>query len=185
MATKTYLALGDSMSIDLYTGVTGGGAVAQLHRSLGRDWALTDFTQDGCVIDAVPRAHHGELITLTIGGNDLYQGQMRWLQEGLRAFDAAHRSLLGDLRGNNPQARLIVGNVYAPQFELDAARLALLDEANAMIATNTSAVGAQLADLRAAFRGHEATWLCRLIEPSLEGATAIAALFREGARGAT
>ena len=27
---RTYLALGDSMSIDLYTGVKGGGAVSRL-----------------------------------------------------------------------------------------------------------------------------------------------------------
>jgi hypothetical protein len=31
MRTKTYLALGDSMSIDLYTGVKGGGAVVTVH----------------------------------------------------------------------------------------------------------------------------------------------------------
>ena len=29
MERRTYLALGDSMSIDLYTGVEGGGAVSQ------------------------------------------------------------------------------------------------------------------------------------------------------------
>ena len=37
---RTYLALGDSMSIDLYTGVKGGGAVSQFHRWLGTTWTL-------------------------------------------------------------------------------------------------------------------------------------------------
>jgi len=31
MERRTYLALGDSMSIDLYTGVEGGGAVRQFY----------------------------------------------------------------------------------------------------------------------------------------------------------
>ena len=53
--TKTYLALGDSMSIDFYTGVTGGGAVAQFYKRLcshakpgGVAWQLDDRTYDGC-----------------------------------------------------------------------------------------------------------------------------------------
>ena len=45
---KTYLALGDSMSIDAYTGVPGGGAVAQFYKRLcarGSDtWILDDRT---------------------------------------------------------------------------------------------------------------------------------------------
>jgi hypothetical protein len=40
-----YLALGDSISIDDYTGVTGGGAASQLARKLGLD--LVDLTHDG------------------------------------------------------------------------------------------------------------------------------------------
>ena len=41
----TYLALGDSISIDDYTGVRGGGAPSQLARKLGLD--LVDLTRDG------------------------------------------------------------------------------------------------------------------------------------------
>jgi hypothetical protein len=40
-----YLALGDSISIDDYTGVSGGGAVSQLARKLGVD--PVDLTRDG------------------------------------------------------------------------------------------------------------------------------------------
>ena len=40
-----YLALGDSISIDDYTGVRGGGAASQLARKLGLD--LVDLTRDG------------------------------------------------------------------------------------------------------------------------------------------
>jgi hypothetical protein len=38
---RTYLALGDSMSIDRYTGVKGGGAVSQFYKwlkSLKQSW---------------------------------------------------------------------------------------------------------------------------------------------------
>ncbi len=40
-----YLAIGDSISIDDYTGVRGGGAPSQLARKLGVD--LVDLTRDG------------------------------------------------------------------------------------------------------------------------------------------
>jgi hypothetical protein len=45
VAMRVYLALGDSISIDDYTGVRGGGAVSQLARKLGVD--LVDLTRDG------------------------------------------------------------------------------------------------------------------------------------------
>ena len=49
--TKTYLALGDSMSIDFYTGQPGGGAVTQFYKRLcerpGDCWRLDDRTADG------------------------------------------------------------------------------------------------------------------------------------------
>ena len=40
-----YVPLGDSISIDDYTGVCGGGAASQLARKLGLD--LVDLTLDG------------------------------------------------------------------------------------------------------------------------------------------
>ena len=68
---KRFLALGDSMSIDDYTGVQGGGAVNQFFRTLGKNWTLDDRTFDGCLMAEVPQNGRGDLITLTIGGNDL------------------------------------------------------------------------------------------------------------------
>ena len=153
--------------------------MAQFHRSLGPGWALADQWADGCVIASVPREHQGDLITLTIGGNDLLTAQERWLAEGLGAFKREHLALLQALRARNPGAVLIVGNVYAPQFQLEARRLALLHEANGLIAANVTAVGAQLADINARFRGNDDALLCRLIEPTLAGAAAIAELFRQ------
>ena len=80
---QVFLALGDSMSIDFYTDVIGGGAVAQFHRSLGPGWTLDDQSCDGCVIAGVPRDRTADLITLTIGGNNLLVQQGKWLSEGL------------------------------------------------------------------------------------------------------
>ena len=54
---RVYLALGDSMSIDQYTGVQGGGAVSQLYgwlKWLGQSWVLDDKTADGCCMSDVP-----------------------------------------------------------------------------------------------------------------------------------
>jgi hypothetical protein len=45
VAIGVYLALGDSISIDDYTGVRGGGAASQLARKLGLE--LIDLTRDG------------------------------------------------------------------------------------------------------------------------------------------
>ena len=82
-SARVYLALGDSMSIDDYTGVVGGGAASRLYRTLPPDWQLLDLTRDGCRMAGVPRYEQGHLITLTIGGNDLLTGQERYFQDGL------------------------------------------------------------------------------------------------------
>jgi lysophospholipase L1-like esterase len=176
--TRVYLALGDSMSIDLHTGVIGGGAVSQFHRWLGADWQRADHCRDGCGIDSVPRTGKGDLVTLTIGGNDLFLMQGYYVRVGLAEFVEAHRNLLLDLREANPRSPILVGNVYEPQFKLDARRLALLEEANEAIRTNVESIGAHLIDIHAAFRGREDRFLCKLIEPTLEGATSIAQLFQ-------
>src|SRR5919204_2217134 len=74
-----YLALGDSISIDDYTGVRGGGAPSQLARKLGVD--LVDLTRDGNTTQGVladlgraPAA--AGVVTLTVGGNDLLGGDL-------------------------------------------------------------------------------------------------------------
>lgn len=176
---KKYLALGDSMSIDDYTGVPGGGAVNQFHRWLGEGWTLEDLTVDGCVMSGVPRSGQGDLITLTIGGNDLLWNTEQYLREGLGEFAAEHLSLLQSLRAANPESLLIVGDIYAPDAPLSELESAALGQANAMIRANCQAVGATLAEIHATFRGREPDYLCLAIEPTHAGATAIANLFRE------
>ncbi len=183
-STSTYLALGDSMSIDQYTGVQGGGAVSQFHEWLGGSWRLDDRTADMCRMRYVPAEAHGNVITLTIGGNDLLADKQRYMDEGLDDFAGEHLGLLEAIRQANPNALLVVGNVYAPQSPLPDRLLQALSDANHAMAANTRSVDAHLADIRGAFRGHEQEYLCYDIEPSLKGATVIGDLFKEAARKA-
>jgi lysophospholipase L1-like esterase len=72
-----YLALGDSISIDDYTGVRAGGAPSQLARKLGVD--LVDLTCDGnttqgVLADLARAPAAADFVTLTAGGNDLLGG---------------------------------------------------------------------------------------------------------------
>jgi lysophospholipase L1-like esterase len=182
--TSTYLALGDSMSIDLYTGVKGGGAVSQFHKWLGNSWLLDDRSADMCRMRYVPTDGRGDVITLTIGGNDLLADKQRYTEEGLESFAREHLALLQTLRETNSNAVFIVGNVYAPQTPLTEDLLRALEDANNAIAANVRSVDALPADIRGSFRGHEREYLCYDIEPSLRGATVIADLFKEAARAA-
>jgi len=178
---RTYLALGDSMSIDQYTGVKGGGAVSQFHQWLGDSWKLDDRSVDMCRMRYVSRDGHGEVITLTIGGNDLIADMQHYLDQGVESFAEEHLALLQSIRRSNPDAIFIVGNVYAPQSPLTEKMSLSLDIANNAIAANARSVGAALADIRETFRGNERTYLCYDIEPSFKGATAIADLFKAAA----
>jgi lysophospholipase L1-like esterase len=74
-----YLALGDSISIDDYTGVRGGGAPSQLAGTLGLD--LVDLTRDGnttqgVLTDLARAPAAAAVVTLTAGGNDLLLGHL-------------------------------------------------------------------------------------------------------------
>lgn len=175
----TYLALGDSMSIDDYTGVEGGGAVSQFARTLGDGWMLDDRTRDGCRMAGVPVDARGDLITLTIGGNDLLFERDRYLSEGLAGFARQHAELLDRIRTANPTAALIVCDVYTPAAPLNSLELEALALANALIRQNVAQAGAFFAPINATFRGREDELLCLGIEPTLAGASEIARLFRE------
>jgi lysophospholipase L1-like esterase len=181
---RTYLALGDSMSIDQYTGVKGGGAVNQFYGMLGDSWKLDDRSSDMNRMRYVPTDAHGDVITMTIGGNDLIADLQRYLDDGLESFAKEHLALLQTIRENNPKAIFIVGNIYAPQSVLPELMLQSLDAANNAIAENVRAIGASLADIRENFRKHEHEYLCYDIEPSHQGATVIANLFLEAYRNA-
>src|ERR671931_944529 len=104
-----YLALGDSISIDDYTGVLGGGAPSQLARTLGVD--LVDLTSDGntthgVLADLAGAPAAADVVTLTAGGNDLLGGELpRAILR--RLHEIAHRiQPLG--------ARVIVNTIYDP-----------------------------------------------------------------------
>jgi lysophospholipase L1-like esterase len=74
-----YLAVGDSMSIDYYTDVDGGGAASQLARKLGLellDLTVDGNTTDGVLADLARAPAVADVVTLTAGGNDLLRGEL-------------------------------------------------------------------------------------------------------------
>jgi lysophospholipase L1-like esterase len=187
IAIGIYLALGDSISIDEYTGVRGGGAPSQLARKLGVD--IVDLTRDGNTTQGVladlsraPAA--ADLATRTAGGNDLLGGELP--RAILRRLDqiAARIQPLG--------ARVVLNTIYDPsdgdndvgRRELGLSRLATialrrrLNALNRGIANLAIERGFLLADLERLFHGHGVTsneaWFVQFIEPNLAGATAIA-----------
>jgi lysophospholipase L1-like esterase len=79
IAMGIYHALGDSISIDDYTGVHGGGAPSQLARKLGVE--LVDLTRDGnttqgVLADLTHAPAAADVVTLTAGGNDPLGGDL-------------------------------------------------------------------------------------------------------------
>jgi len=184
---RVYLALGDSISIDDYTGVHGGGAVSQLAHRLGAE--LVDLTRDGNTTDGVfadlaraPAA--ADVVTLTVGGNDLLAGELP--RAILRRLDQIAQRIqpLG--------ARVVINTVYDPsdgdndlgRRELGLSRLAAielrrrLNSVNRGIKRLADEHGFLLADLELLFHGHGVTssdpWFVQVIEPNLAGATATA-----------
>jgi lysophospholipase L1-like esterase len=189
-----YLALGDSISIDEYTGVAGGGAVAQFAKLLGAS-EVQDLTLDGCttagVLQALKRVTaQPDVVTLTAGGNDLLESGPS-IVSGSTATRAVSRTL-SNLRAIGEaiaemRCRTIVNTVYDPTDGDDslaaelglplAARVAFAainDEIRSLAARHRFV----LADLEALFRGHgirsKDGWIVLGIEPNLAGATAIA-----------
>jgi lysophospholipase L1-like esterase len=189
---RIYLALGDSISIDDYTGVDGGGAVAQLARKLGVE--LVDLTRDGNTTDGVlaslaraPAA--AEVVTLTAGGNDLLAG------EAPRAILRRLDQIAGRIQPLG--ARAVINTIYDPsdgdndlgRHELGLSRLATIELRRRLNAVNrgikklADEQGFLLADLELLFHGHGVAssepWLVQVIEPNLAGATATADYWHE------
>ena len=182
-----YLALGDSISIDDYTGVRGGGAPTQLARKLGLE--LVDLTRDGNtthgVLSDLARAPAAaEVVTLTAGGNDLLVGEGP--RSILRRLDHISRGIR-QLGG-----RVVINTVYDPsdgdddvgRRELGLTRVATIQLRRRLNALNRGIRnlarqhGFLLADLEQLFHGHgvasDEPWFVQVIEPNLAGATAIA-----------
>jgi lysophospholipase L1-like esterase len=186
-SVRVYVALGDSISIDDYTGVRGGGAASQLAGKLGLE--LVDLTRDGnttqgVLADLAAAPVAADIVTLTAGGNDLIGGDLpRTILRRLHQI-AARIQPLG--------ARVITNTVYDPsdgdndlgRRELGLswlATLALRRRLNALnggIAKLADEYGFLLADLERLFHGHglasDEPWYVQVIEPNLAGATATA-----------
>ena len=202
-----YLALGDSISIDDYTGVAGGGAASQFARLIDAD-VVWDVTRDGCTTAGVLEALQGvhvapDVVTLTAGGNDLLQA-LAWDAAGDRASPAAQplrnlERIAATLR--TYACPVIVNTVYDPTdgSDLLAEELTLppemrlaFNELNDGIRALARANGFLLSDLEVLFAGHGArsaeTWIVLDIEPNHAGATVIArhwyTLFTAAATGA-
>jgi lysophospholipase L1-like esterase len=181
-----YLALGDSISIDDYTGVRGGGASSQLARKLGLDFV--DLTSDGNttqgVLTDLARAPAADVVTLTAGGNDLLLGHLpRAILRRLHEIAELIQPL---------GARVVVNTIYDPsdgdndagRREMGLSRLAAIELRRRLNAVNGGVVKLArersflLADLEGLFHGHGVAsnepWFVNVIEPNLAGATAIA-----------
>lgn len=196
----TYLALGDSISIDDYTGVQGGGAAAQLAGLLKADPFL-DLTRDGKrsrgVREDLSEAANLETpkidaVTLTIGGNDLLSGYyMREVGErdgervALDEFAENLRIVTALLK--RLDCPVIMNTIYDPTDGDDTKAVEMqmpsdsrlgLNAANGIIRDLAAERDFLLCDLEALFHGHgawsEEPWLVLYIEPNLAGATAIA-----------
>ena len=187
-----YLALGDSISIDDYTGVRGGGAASQLARRLGVD--LFDLTCDGqtthgVLADLARAPVAADVVTLTAGGNDLLAGELpRAILRRLHQI-ALRIEPLG--------ARVVVNTIYDPSDgDNDVVRRALglswpatialrrrLNAVNAGVRQLAGEHGFLLADLEQLFHGHgvesNEPWFVQVIEPNLSGATAVAERWHE------
>jgi lysophospholipase L1-like esterase len=178
---------GDSISIDDYTGVRGGGAPSQLARKLGV--ALVDLTRDGnttqgLLTDLAGAPAAADFVTLTAGGNDLLLGDLpRAIRRRLHQI-AERIQPLG--------ARVVLNTVYDPsdgdndvgRRELGLSRLATIELRRRLNAVNHGIAklarehGFVVADLERLFHGHGVgsndPWFVQVIEPNLAGATAIA-----------
>jgi len=178
-----YLALGDSISIDDYTGVRGGGAASQLARRLRAD-PFQDLTRDGNVVEGVLRDlervdGRPDVVTITAGGNNLLVGHgpehilplLERVAERVKSYGAT----------------VILSNVYDPTdgddslaaatgfpLELRVRHRAVNDG----ICELAARYGFLLADLEKLFSAHGVRaaepWFVMTIEPNLAGATAIA-----------
>src|ERR671938_1102526 len=108
-AMGIYLAIGDSISIDDYTGIRGGGAASQLARKLGAE--LVDLTRDGNTTEGVladlaraPAAD--DVVTLTAGGDDLLAGELP------RTILRRLHEIAGQIQPLG--ARFVINTIYDP-----------------------------------------------------------------------
>jgi lysophospholipase L1-like esterase len=183
------------MSIDKYTGVEGGGAVSQFARLIGAD-EVQDLTHDGFTTAAVLEsfdkvAIKPDIITLTVGGNDLLQRET-WNVDRNSLDDPDTDQTLRNLeqiftRLCDFNCKVIVNTVYDPTDGDDNLLQQLgmsspFREAHFRISRGIRWMAELcqflLSDLHALFKGHgiasDDSWITMEIEPNHAGATAIA-----------
>lgn len=193
-----YLALGDSISIDDYTGIARGGAVSQFARLLGADFQT--LARDGRTTAGVLEAWDEialkpDVVTLTAGGNDFLQGawsavNMQGNWDAVSAEPLANLKQIADKLGAFA-CPVILNTIYDPTdgdhsllsafgmaaSTADQARTTF-NALNNGIRALAAERGFLLSDLETLFHGHGVasndTWIVSHIEPGLAGATAIA-----------
>jgi lysophospholipase L1-like esterase len=225
-----YVALGDSISIDEYAGGPGRGGASLLVANRdddfpewrGRDLRTTvpgtlfsllatDGATTRTVLDAqlprlAARGYCPDLVTLTIGGNDLLgaYGDTAAAREVIgRVLDAVDRALDAVAGLLAPAGRILVGTVYDPSDGTgDALRLglppwpdgvAMIEELNDGLRAVAGRSGAAVAEIADTFRGHgllagdparreprpaeRDLWFCNVIEPNAWGAGGVREAF--------
>lgn len=193
-----YLALGDSISIDDYTGVPNGGAASQFAR-LVQATHFQNLTRDGRTTEGVLESLSQvtatpDVVTLTAGGNDFLQGAFEIIRQPRSAtWPGVIHAILDRLSRIADHLAafgcpVILNTIYDPTDGDDS----LLDQfgvgPDARAAYNTLNGGIRdlarerrflLSDLEILFLGHgvlsqDDTWIVGRIEPNLAGATEIA-----------
>lgn len=179
-----YVALGDSMSIDVYAGGAGRGAASLLHRNRDADfpaWAGQDLATAGLtavvlatdgataidvVVEQLPLLTQAPaLVTITAGGNDLMwtYADTRAAYAAIDRVGAAYEKillLLGEISG----CQVVLTTVYDPSDgtgHVPGAALPPWPDGPAVVAALNARLSgladrhrAVLADVHGCFQGH-------------------------------
>ncbi len=231
-----YVALGDSISIDEYAGGPGRGGASLLARNrdddfpdwAGRDlatrrpdWPFHLLATDGATSTSVldrqlPRLaaldSAPDLVTLTIGGNDLLMayGESRLARDVIAHVVAnVDRIVTAVLGAMAADGALVLGTVYDPSDGTgDAERVGLppwpeavelIGELNRSLTDVARRHGLPVADIHARFLGHgvdaghpgqhaarpksRELWYCNVIEPNAWGASEVRGAFWDALEG--
>lgn len=147
---------------------------------------------DGATVASLPRQARGvevaphDVVTVTVGGNDLLSGLIADQGPGISAFGDQLAAFLATL----PRGRVLLGNVYDPTFGDDAQNFlpvppevgrAALARMNAHLASLAARHG-RLVDVHGHFLRGDPSWFTSVIEPSGIGAREVARAFLPHAR---
>ncbi|HVE90593.1 MAG TPA: GDSL-type esterase/lipase family protein [Burkholderiaceae bacterium] len=226
---RRYVALGDSMSISEYPNIDAAsrygrhfkdlGAAALLFRNddelfpefAGRDlksrrvnFEFVDLATDGATLPTVMSQLGGigdsaEIITLTVGGNDMLSvvcsapSAANGIAAAIEKIADAYEALVSRIRAAAQEALLILNTVYDPSDgtgrltgtneRLPIEHLPIFNDRVRGVAAATH--GAVLADVHSHFLGHGMTapagsrwyWTESIIEPGITGASEIRRLW--------